>query len=38
MIDIGHCKLNLENFYEYEKFYLWKIEESSSESENSDNQ
>lgn len=30
MADVGHSKLNLENFGEYEKFYLWKIEESSS--------
>ena len=30
MIDMGHGKLNLEQFETYEPFYLWKIEESSS--------
>mgnify|MGYP001022665135 CR=1 FL=1 len=30
MNDLGHNKLNIENFREYEKFYLWKIDESSS--------
>ena len=33
MIDLGHSKLNLEKFAEFEKFYLWKIEETSSEEE-----
>ncbi len=25
MNDVGHGKLNIERFNEYEKFYLWKI-------------
>jgi len=29
MIDCGHARLNTNNFSKYEKFYLWKIEESS---------
>ena len=33
MKDMGHAKLNLEKFAPYEAFYLWKIEESSSEDE-----
>lgn len=31
MSDMGHGKLNLEQFGPYESFYMWKIEESSSE-------
>lgn len=26
MDDLGHSMLNLEDFSEYEKYYLWKIE------------
>ena len=33
MIDLGHNMLNIQNFNEYEKFYLWKIAEVSSEEE-----
>lgn len=33
MDDTGHGKLDFDNFREFEKFYLWKIDESSSESE-----
>ena len=33
MSDVGHNKLNIHNFGRFEKYYLWKIEESSSESE-----
>lgn len=33
MNDIGHCKMNLNEFGKFEKYYLWKIEESSSEEE-----
>lgn len=29
MKDASHSKLNIDHFGEYEKFYLWKIEESS---------
>lgn len=28
MKDLSHCKLDLDNFGEYEQFYLWKIIES----------
>lgn len=31
MTDLGHAKLDIDNFHEFEKFYLWKIEETSSE-------
>lgn len=31
MMDSGHAQLDLNNFSKYEKFYLWKIEESSEE-------
>jgi hypothetical protein len=31
MIDVGHCKLNIDNFNAFEPYYLWKISESSSE-------
>lgn len=30
MADVGHAKLDITDFGEYEKYYLWKIEESSS--------
>ncbi len=33
MMDLGHAKLNIDNFGEFEKFYLWRIEETSSEQE-----
>ena len=33
MIDTGHGKLDFDNFSEYEKFYMWKIEEASFENE-----
>lgn len=33
MKDISHCKLDLNNFEEFEKFYVWKIDEDADESE-----
>lgn len=29
MNDVGHNKLNIDNFGPFEQFYLWKINESS---------
>lgn len=31
MFEVGHARLNTNDFSKYEKFYLWKIEESSEE-------
>ncbi len=31
MLDLGHAQLDLNNFGRFEKFYLWKIEESDEE-------
>lgn len=31
MIEVGHAKINMNRFGPYEKFYLWKILESSEE-------
>lgn len=33
MKDLSHCRLDLDNFREYEKFYMWKILETLEEEE-----
>lgn len=33
MNDVGHSKINIDNFGPFEQFYMWKINESSEDEE-----
>jgi hypothetical protein len=36
MKDVGHSRLDVDHFGEYEQFYLWRIEESEEEEESAE--